>query len=85
MLTHDLIPQRGGKLLEGRVLILNRAGIPIANVLVPGRDEGKYLRSTNVAFKPGTDQVFLTASGEGGAWIYQFRGLAKGLALFSHQ
>jgi hypothetical protein len=29
--------------------------------------------------------VFLTASGEGGAWIYQFRGLAKGLPLFSHQ
>jgi len=85
MLTHDLIPQRGGKLLEGRVLILNRGGIPIANVLIPGRDEGKHLRSTNVAFKPGTDQVFLTTSGEGGAWIYQFRGLAKGLALFSHQ
>jgi len=72
-------------IFQGRVLILNRGGIPIANVLIPGRDEGKHLRSTNVAFKPGTDQVFLTASGEGGAWIYQFRGLAKGLALFSHQ
>ena len=72
-------------IFQGRGLILNRAGIPIANVLIPGRDEGKHLRSTNVAFKPGTDQVFLTASGEGGAWIYQFRGLAKGLALFSHQ
>jgi lactonase len=72
-------------IFQGRVLILNRAGIPIANVLIPGRDEGKHLRSTNVAFKPGTDQVFLTTSGEGGAWIYQFHGLAKGLALFSHQ
>jgi len=72
-------------IFQGRVLILNRAGIPIANVLIPGRDEGKHLVSTNVAFKPGTDQVFLTTSGEGGAWIYQFRGLAKGLALFSHQ
>ena len=72
-------------IFQGRVLILNQAGIPIANVLIPGRDEGKHLVSTNVAFKPGTDQVFLTASGEGGAWIYQFQGLAKGLALFSHQ
>jgi lactonase len=72
-------------IFQGRVLILNRGGIPIANVLIPGRDEGKLLRSTNVAFKPGTDQVFLTASGEGGAWIYQFRGSAKGLPLFSHQ
>jgi lactonase len=72
-------------IFQGRALILNKAGIPIANVLIPGRDEGKYLRSTNVAFNPGTDQVFLTTSGEGGAWIYQFRGLAKGLRLFSHQ
>jgi lactonase len=72
-------------IFQGRVLVLNRGGIPIANVLIPGRDEGKHLRSTNVAFKPGTDQVFLTTSGEGGAWIYEFRGLAKGLPLFSHQ
>jgi lactonase len=72
-------------IFQGRALILNRGGIPIANVLIPGRDEGKHLVSTNVAFKPGTDQAFLTASGEGGAWIYRFKGLAKGLALFSHQ
>ena len=70
---------------HGRVLILNKGGIPIANVLVPGRDDGKLLRTTNVAFKPGTDEVFLTTSGEGGAWIYKFRGLAEGLKLFSHQ
>ncbi len=70
---------------HGRVLILNKGGIPVANVLVPGRDEGKLLRTTNVAFKPGTDEVFLTTSGEGGAWIYKFRGLAAGVKLFSHQ
>ena len=72
-------------IFQGRALILNNRGIPIANVLIPGRDEGKYLRSTNVAFKPGTNEVFLTTSGDGGAWIYTFRGLAKGLKLFSHQ
>ncbi|MBW2029621.1 MAG: SMP-30/gluconolactonase/LRE family protein [Deltaproteobacteria bacterium] len=72
-------------IFQGRALILSKRGIPIANVLVPGRDEGKHLRSTNVAFKPGTDEVFLTTSGDGGAWIYKFRGLAKGLKLFSHQ
>jgi hypothetical protein len=43
------------------------------------------LRTTNVAFRPGTDEAVITASGEGGAWIYTFRGLAKGLTLFSHQ
>ncbi len=72
-------------IFQGRVLILNSHGIPLANVLVPGRDQGKFLRSTNVAFKPGTDEVYLTASGEGGAAVFRFKGLAKGLTLFSHQ
>ena len=72
-------------IFQGRALILNKAGIPIANVLIPGRDEGKYLRTTNLAFKPGTDEVFITTSGEGGAWIFTFRGLAEGIKLYSHQ
>ena len=69
---------------QGRIVIL-RAGIPVAQVLVPGRDEGKHLRVTNLAFKPGTADCYITLSGEGGAWIYTFRGLAEGLKLFSHQ
>jgi len=72
-------------IFQGRLLILSNGGIPVAQVLIPGRDEGKLLRTTNVAFKPGTDQVYVTVSGEGGAWIYRFTGLAKGLTLFSHQ
>jgi lactonase len=72
-------------IFQGRILVLSSNGIPIANVLIPGRDEGKLLRTTNVAFKPGTNQVYITVSGKGGAWIYRFRGLGKGLTLFSHQ
>jgi lactonase len=72
-------------IFQGRALILNNHGIPIANVLIPGRDEGKHLGTANLAFKPGTDEVFITAWGNGGAWIYKFRGLAKGLPLYSHQ
>lgn len=72
-------------IFQGRLLIFNKAGLPIANVLIPGRDEGKHLRTTNVAFQPGTDEAVITVSGEGGAWIYKFRALAKGLKLFSHQ
>ena len=70
---------------QGRIIILNVHGIPIANVVVPGRDEGKFLKTTNLAFKPGTREGYITTSGEGGAWIYTFTGLAKGLPLFSHQ
>jgi len=70
---------------QGRAVILNKRGIPVANVLIPGREAGKHLGTTNLAFKPGTNEVFITAWGEGGAWIYKFRGLAKALKLFSHQ
>jgi lactonase len=73
---------------QGRVVITNKIGIPIAQVLMPGRDENEHNWTSNLAFKPGTDEVYVTASsttGTTGAWIYKFRGLAEGLKLFSHQ
>jgi lactonase len=71
---------------EGRFLIFNAAAEPIATVLLPGHDRGELLSTTNLVFKPGTDEVFAVASGElGGTWIYKFRGLADGLPLYSHQ
>ena len=70
---------------QGRFLVFNYGGVPIAQVLIPGRDEGKHLITTNLAFKPGTDEVYATVSGKGGAWIYKFKGLAPGLKLYSHQ
>lgn len=72
-------------IFQGRAVILNNRGIPVANVVIPGRDKGKHLTTSNLAFKPGTDEAYITAGGEGGAWIYRFRGLAEGLALYSHQ
>jgi lactonase len=72
-------------IFQGRAVVLNNRGIPVANVVIPGREKGKHLGTANVAFKPGSDRAFITAWGEGGAWIYTFRGLAKGLALYSHQ
>ena len=70
---------------QGRIIVLNSHGIPVANVVVPERDNGKYLKTTNLAFKPGTSEGYITTSGHGGAWVCKFRGLAEGLALFSHQ
>jgi lactonase len=69
---------------QGRVIILNDRGIPIANVVVPGRDEGKYLKTTNLAFKPGTKEGYITAGG-GGAWIFKFEAITQGATLFSHR
>jgi lactonase len=72
-------------IFQGRAQILNNRGVPIANVLIPGREKGKHLVTSNLAFKPGTDEVYIMAGGEGGAWIYKFRGLAQGLKLYSHK
>ncbi len=72
-------------IFQGRYLILNSGGIPVAQVLIPGRDKGGLLRTTNVAFKPGTNEAYATVSGKGGAFIFTFKGLEKGYPLFSHQ
>ena len=72
-------------IFQGRAQILNNRGVPIANVLIPGRETGKHLTTSNLAFKPGNDEVYMMAGGEGGAWIYKFHGLAQGLKLYSHQ
>jgi lactonase len=71
-------------IFQGRVIILNKFGVPVANVLIPGRDEGLHLITSNLAFKPGTREGYITAAGKGGAWIYKFKGLAMGLTLYSH-
>lgn len=69
---------------QGRVVVLDRVGVPVANILAPGRNEGECLRTTNLAFEPGTSQGYLVTSGRGGAWVCRFEGLAPGLRLFSH-
>jgi lactonase len=70
---------------QGRIVVLNPKGIPIANVLMPGRDEGMHLLVTNLKFKPGTDEAYVTLSGKGGGWVYRFKGLAKAVTLFGDQ
>ena len=70
---------------QGRIIVLNARGIPVANVIIPGREDGKYLSTSNLAFRPSTSEGYITTSGEGGGWIYKFKGLAEGLPLFSHQ
>jgi lactonase len=71
---------------QGRILVFDKNGKPIATVLMPGRDRGELLSTTNVEFLPGTDEVYAVAAGDtGGTWIYKFMGLAKGAPLYSHQ
>ena len=72
-----------GKPIElGRVLAFNRNGIPIGQVLLPGRDSGHNLASTSMAIRPGTNDLFIvTSDGTGGqgATIFHAKVFAQAL------
>jgi lactonase len=73
---------------QGRVLVFNRNGIPIGQILLPGRDEGHNLQSTSMAIRPGTNDLYIvTNDGNGGqgATIFHAKVFANALPLYSHQ
>ena len=62
----------------GRVLVLNSEGTPVANVIIPEREQGKRMMSSNLAIKPGTNEAYLLTAGFGeGSHIYTFEVLAE--------
>jgi lactonase len=67
---------------QGRVLVFNRNGIPIGQVLLPGREQGHNLQSTSLAIRPDANDLYVVASdGEGGrgATVFHARAFARGL------
>ena len=73
---------------QGRVLVFNRNGIPIGQMLLPAGMKGHNLLSTNMAIKPGTNDLYIvTNDGKGGqgATIFHAKVFAKALQLYSHQ
>ena len=60
----------------GRCLILNRSGIPVANVLVSEREAGDCMGTPNLALKPGTSEGYLIGCGARGSWVFKFKTLA---------
>lgn len=67
---------------QGRVLVFNRNGIPIGQVLLPGREDGHNLQSTSMAIRPGTKDLYIvTNDGNGGqgAAIYHANVFAAGM------
>lgn len=73
---------------QGRVLVFNPLGIPIGQVLLPGREEGHNLHSTSVAIRPGTDELYILtndADGGRGSTIYKTTAFAKAAPVYSHQ
>jgi lactonase len=73
---------------QGRVLVFNCNGIPIGQILIPGRQDGHNLLSTSMALRPGTREVYIVSNdgnGGGGATVYRALGFATALPLYSHQ
>lgn len=73
---------------SGRIAIFDPNAIQIANVLIPGRESGHFLMSSNLVIRPGSDECYCVAGGEpghpSGAAIFRFRALAKAQQLYSH-
>lgn len=73
---------------QARVLVFSPFGIPIGQILLPGRDKDKYLKSTSLAIFPDLREMVIVARdvirGEG-AMIFAAKGLGNGLKMFSHQ
>lgn len=73
---------------QGRVLVFNKNGIPIGQILLPGRDGGHNLQSTSMAIKPDSKDLYIvTNDGNNGqgANIFHAKVFAMALPLYSHQ
>jgi lactonase len=67
---------------QARIMIFNKNGIPIGQVLLPGRDEGFNLRSTSLAMSPASNDLYAVTSDEAdkhGSTIFHAKVFAKGL------
>ena len=73
---------------QARILAFNSYGIPIGQILLPGREDNHFLKCTSLALMPGSRELFIVARDElggRGAMIFAARGLADGFPLFSHR
>jgi lactonase len=73
---------------QGRILAFSPNGVPIGQILLPGREHNHFLKSTSLAFVPDSKEVVIVSRdevGNGGAMIFSARAFAKGVNLFSHQ
>lgn len=67
---------------QGRILIFNENGIPIGQILLPGREQGKNLLSTSLAIRPGEKELYAVAGNNAkteGARVFQAKAFGGGL------
>lgn len=67
---------------QGRVLAFNPIGIPLGQILLPGRDQGHNLRSTSLAIRPDSRELYAVTSdetGTQGSLIFRSEAFGQGL------
>lgn len=47
---------------QGRILVYNKYGFPIGQIFMPGRKEGRNLRTTHPCIRPGTNEIYICAN-----------------------
>lgn len=74
---------------QGRILVFNRNGLPIGQILLPKRDQGHNLLVTSMTFRPGTNELYIVANdgdgGSEGSQIFVARGFAQGKREFAER
>lgn len=70
---------------QGRVIVLNRNAVPIGQITIPGRENGDFLRTSNVIIKPGSRDIYITSASDmsktTGSAIFKSQAFAKGLPI----
>ncbi|NTJ45304.1 SMP-30/gluconolactonase/LRE family protein [Agrobacterium larrymoorei] len=64
---------------EGRVLVFDSRGVPIAQVLISEREQGDFLGTTSLAIHPDTGELFITTNNDrgGDAAIYRAEAITE--------
>ncbi len=67
----------------GRIIVLNHVGCYIAQILIPGREDGHCLHSSHPMVIPGKKELYITAADERtedtyGSWIFKAPAFAVG-------
>ncbi len=75
-----------GIVRQGRVLCLSKYGIPIGQVLLPGRETERHIRTTCMAIRPGSRQMLILTGSDrknhvDGSHIFEATAFAPGLPL----
>ena len=63
---------------QGRVMVFNKNGWLIGQILMPGRENGDNLGVTHTAIRPGTNEIYICCNdAKNGAWIFKAHAFAK--------